>query len=126
MTHIWDVPRVVQAVVHLLHECQLNLVLLAEAVHNVRELNEFTAAIDVGVLSRDLQYIVIDVTVVGGWKGRRWEKEGGRGGGGEGGGTGRGRGRGEREKGGGEGGRGGDEGLGRGKWKGREGERGTM
>ena len=45
MTHTWDVPRVDLAVVHLLNECLLDLVLLAEAVHNVRELNEFTAAI---------------------------------------------------------------------------------
>jgi len=65
MTHIWDVPEVVQAGVHLLHKCQLNLVFLAEAVHNECELNKFTAAIDVAVLPGDLQHIAVDVTVGG-------------------------------------------------------------
>ena len=76
MTHIWDVPEVVQAGVHLLHKCQLNLVLLAEAVHNECELNKFTAAIDVAVLPGDLQHIAVDVTVGGRWKVRgRWRME---------------------------------------------------
>lgn len=82
MTHIWDVPEVVQAGVHLLHKCQLNLVLLTEAVHNECELNKFTASIDVAVLPGDLQHIAVDVTVGGGgcggarWIGRgRWRME---------------------------------------------------
>lgn len=70
MTHIRDVSRVVQVGVHLLHKGQLNVLLLAEAAHNVRKLNELTAAMNIVLLSGHLQYIVIDVTAVGRLRGR--------------------------------------------------------
>ena len=73
MTHIRDVSRIVQVGVHFLHKGQLNVLLLAKAAHNVRELNELTAAMDVVLLPSHLQHIVIDVTAVGGGGG---EEEG--------------------------------------------------
>ena len=62
MTHIRDISRFVQLGVHFFHQSQLNVLLLAKAVYNVCELNEFTVAMDIVLLSSNLQYIVIDVT----------------------------------------------------------------
>ena len=73
MTHIRDVSRIVQVGVHPLHEGQLDVLLLAEAAHNVCELNELTAAMDIILLSSHLQHIVIDVTAVGRGGGGRGE-----------------------------------------------------
>ena len=96
MTHIRDISRFVQLRVHFFHQSQLNVLLLAKAVYNVRELNEFAVAMNIVLLSSNFQHIVIDVTVVRKLRGRRGE---GRGGGGEGrGGEGRRRERGRRER----------------------------
>lgn len=76
MTHIRDISRFVQLGVHLLHQSQLNVLLLAKAVYNVRELNEFTVAMDIVLLSSNLQYIVIDVTAERKLRGRERGGEG--------------------------------------------------
>ena len=99
MTHIRDISRFVQLRVHFFHQSQLNVLLLAKAVYNVRELNEFAVAMNIVLLSSNFQHIVIDVTVVRRLRGRRGEGGEGRGGGGEGrGGEGRRRERGREEE----------------------------
>ena len=73
MTHIRDISRFVQLRVHFFHQSQLNVLLLAKAVYNVRELNEFAVAMNIVLLSSNFQHIVIDVTVVRRLRGRRGE-----------------------------------------------------
>ena len=97
MTHIRDISRFVQLRVHFFHQSQLNVLLLAKAVYNVRELNEFAVAMNIVLLSSNFQHIVIDVTVVRRLRGRRGEGGEGRGGEEEGRGE-EGRGGGEREE----------------------------
>ena len=77
MTHIRDISRFVQLRVHFFHQSQLNVLLLAKAVYNVRELNEFAVAMNIVLLSSNFQHIVIDVTVVRRLRGRRGEGRGG-------------------------------------------------
>ena len=65
-THISHIPALVLLRILLLHERQHNILLLADGVDDVTELDQLIVAIDVALLPRNLQHIVIKVA---GWRG---------------------------------------------------------